>query len=154
MWVEALEEIQDRVVEEMQKFHFAHVLDSQQYELWAHKDGAGNITFHSKKASDSNRRFDEHECLIFSCGGDNTTVWDVLPPVESFLDEEEINELIDDSNDSSLENIIPQAQKYVEEYKPDLIGEQLEVYRADENGYIYDRLVTLYEQLISDLDGQ
>ena len=152
MWKETIEEHYNDVIAKMLDFHFDHVLDPERNELWIKKDDEGNISYLIKDGNNAAERFNEHECLIYACGGD-TTVWDILPPVTSMVDKEDLNNFISDDSDDSFTDIIPEIQEYVEKEMPELIEEYLEVYKSDEHGHIYDYIENLYEKLLDDLDG-
>lgn len=95
----------------------------------------------------------KHKCLTYACGGDNTTVWDLLPPVLCMVDKEDLNDFISDDSDDSFTDIIPDVQEYVERETPNLIEEALEVYKSDEHGHIREYIEDLYDRLLDNLDG-
>lgn len=155
MWQGLLDGNESTVIDKMQGFHNSYILDPTRHELWMHLENDNTITFICKKGYNSDKRFNEHECFIYACGGDNTTVWDILPPVLCLLEKDDIENIIGDSDYSNdnIEDIIEYVQKYVEAEMPDLLEEQLEVYKNDDYGHIYDYLNNIYEKLLYDLDG-
>lgn len=152
-WKQALEEHENDVKDKMLDFHFTHVLDPERRELWMHMDDDGNISFRSKKGITAPKMYSKHKCLIYACGGDNTTVWDLLPPVLCMVDKEDLNDFISDDSDDSFTDIIPDVQEYVERETPNLIEEALEVYKSDEHGHIREYIEDLYDRLLDNLDG-
>ncbi|WP_295067250.1 hypothetical protein [Ruminococcus sp.] len=152
MWKETIEEHDNDVIDKMLDFHFDHVLDPERNELWIQKDDEGNISYLIKDGNYAAERFNEHECLIYACGGDKT-VWDILPPVTSMVFKEDLYSFISDDSDDSFTDIIPDVQEYVEREAPNLIEEALEVYKSDEHGHIREYIEDIYYKLLDDLDS-
>lgn len=157
-FVSLLQEYHEDVKDEIYNFLTSYVLDSIRHELWMYVDIEGNLSLRHNIGYASLGISNEQRCFIFSCGGDNTTAWDLLPEIRFLLNNEEIDDYLSEisfKTGVAIEQITVQdMQIYLQKTYPGLIEQWLdECFYNNPYGYLENVVQRIYEKIVFKIDG-
>lgn len=152
-----LEKYETEVKEAIFDHITSYIIEPVRHELWMYIDRNGemslkeNIGYASQKISNAQRFF------IYACGGENVTVWHLLPRINVLLGDDfdiVLEHATNATGKKAAQITVSDIQKYVEENCPGYITEWLDAnYYSDPYGQLEDYVENYYENLLNQLDG-
>ncbi len=144
-------EIKDAMKELYVSFAFAPV----QHDLLMYIDDDGGVSLKVTHGLLISLISSKKNCLIYSCGGMNMSIWDELPSLNTLLGEDYDHYIDRVAQKISKERnnvTIMDMHKYIEEAHPQWIQTWLDEYFSDPNGYIENFIDEAFDNLLFDLE--
>ena len=138
--------------------HFkAFYTSPRRVALWMMVDEDGRISFETFKDL-LNPYVDRGRCCeIYSCGGENKTIWDLLRSAKANLESEEYEDLrarISREEGMDIGRVTSDdVNSYVIKNDPDLVKTWLEEYYSDSEGYLYGYIDNIYKNILDSFSG-
>lgn len=149
-----LEENENEIKEAITELYTSYVLDSFRHELWMYVDDEGEVSLKTNIGYAAIHISNEERFFIYSCGGENITIWDVLPRLEYLLSGEELHSYVNAVKKAPDDRVtVHDVQKYIESKQPLLIDEWLDEFFSDSSGLISNYVEEVYDNLLYELDA-
>ncbi len=146
-------EIKDAILEHLK----SNILEPVRHELWMTIDTNGKMSLkhnigYATQVFSTDQRF-----LIYACGGENLTAWQLLPRIRTLLGEDFnfILESVSKATGKEPDRVtVTDTQEYIKEKHPEWIEEWLEeYYYSDPYGHLDNYVENYYEKLFDRFDG-